>query len=364
MRRLAWGGPAAAAILIWQASTALACGALVAPNGSVRLGQATTLVAWHDGIEHYLTSFTYAGADAAAFGYIIPLPAAPISPVVEGGRWTLQRLEREVAPPVEFAGEALSVPEAAPATVLQQVRVAALDITVIRGTGGAIVTWCYQNGFTLPAETRDHLLRYARVTPYFLAAKYNLARAQRQQLLSGDGTPVLITMRTPSLWVPLEILAEDGQPVNADLFLLTDSPLSTGEENALLPTPGPEQMPGAPGFELVRSEPMNASLFHDLSTDRNMGWVWRESTLTYLTLRAPGSSVDYDLGVSPGGNLRLASFATPPAGVAMGSPRFAPNPWTPWLPLASILAVVALVVAAGTVTVLHRRSGGARTAPV
>jgi hypothetical protein len=32
-----------------QALPALACGALVAPNGSIRLSRATTLVAWHDG---------------------------------------------------------------------------------------------------------------------------------------------------------------------------------------------------------------------------------------------------------------------------------------------------------------------------
>jgi hypothetical protein len=359
MRRLLLGGPLAATILIWQACAAMACGALVAPNGSVRLGQATTLVAWHGGVEHYLTSFTYAGAGAGSFGYIIPLPAAPISKVVEGGAWTLQRLEREVNPPTfEAFGAAAPAPSAGSVAILQQVQVAALDITVIRGSGSGIVTWCQHNGFTLPHETRDHLLRYARVTPYFLAARYNLQRARSQQLLSGDGTPVLITMRTPSLWVPLEILAEDGQPVDADLFLLTDSPLSTGEENVLLPTPKPEQLPGAQGFEVVRSEPMNDSLFHDLSTDRNMSWVWRDSTLTYLTLRAPGSTVDYDLGVSPSGSLRLASFAISPAQVAVaGSPKFAPNPWTPWLPILCLAGVVGLAVLTGTLTIRRRGRG-------
>ena len=354
MRKLWAAALAALAITAWQVGTVLACGALVAPNGSVRLGQATTLVAWHDGVEHYLTSFTFSGNTAPDLGYIVPLPAEPSSPVVEGGAWTLQRLEREVAPPpepgLEFAASA-----AAGATVLQQVQVAALNVTVIRGSGAEIVSWCQKNGFVLPAETRDHLLRYARVTPYFLAAKYDLARAQRQQLATGDGTPVLITMRTSSLWVPLEVLAEDGQPVNADLFLLTDSPVSTGEENVLLPTPGVVQLPGATGFTLVKSEPMNASLFHDLSTDRNMGWVWRSSTLSYLTLRAPGSSVDYDLGVSSGGSLRLASFGTSPAHVAtVGSPSFAPDPWMPWVPLLALLAGVALV-ASGTAVAIRRR---------
>ena len=39
-------------VFIGQAGAAAACGGLVAPNGSVRLERATTLVAWHDGIEH------------------------------------------------------------------------------------------------------------------------------------------------------------------------------------------------------------------------------------------------------------------------------------------------------------------------
>lgn len=369
MRRLGVAAVAAAAFGALQASPGLACGALVDPNGSVHLGQATTLVAWHDGVEHYLTAFTYSGASAADFGYIVPLPANPISPVVEGGAWTLQRLEREVAPPLDQPGFAASAAALAPeATVLQQVQVAALDISVIRGSGQGIVNWCARNGFVLPAETRDHLLRYARVTPYFLAAKYNLARARTQRLVSGEGTPVLITMRTPDLWVPLEVLAQDSQPVDADLFLLTDSPLSTGEENVLLPTPGPVQLPGASGFTLVKSEPMNGSLYHDLSTDRNMSWVWRNSTLSYLTLRAPGSSVNYDLGVTPQGSIRLASFATPPRLTATrGSERYTPNPWMPWVPLLALLgSAVAVTLLTGRLIrrrqAHHRDSGQPLTA--
>ena len=45
----------------FQALPAFACGGLVAPNGAVRLSRATTFVAWHDGIERYMTAFTYQG---------------------------------------------------------------------------------------------------------------------------------------------------------------------------------------------------------------------------------------------------------------------------------------------------------------
>ena len=76
--------------LATQAPTALACGGLVAPDGDVRLSRASTFVAWHGGIEHYLTSFTYEGS-ATNLGWIVPLPAVPLS-IQPGGKWTLQRL--------------------------------------------------------------------------------------------------------------------------------------------------------------------------------------------------------------------------------------------------------------------------------
>src|ERR1700736_5828693 len=99
--------PAAAATLAvfrTQAIPAAACGGLVAPNGAIRLSRATTLVAWHDGVEHYMTSFAYAGTNFDNFGWIVPLPAVP-DKVEEGGGWTLQRLQRETHPqPLLAAG--------------------------------------------------------------------------------------------------------------------------------------------------------------------------------------------------------------------------------------------------------------------
>src|SRR5438874_7133901 len=80
------------------AAPAFACGGLVSPNGTVQLGRTTTLAAYHNGIEHYVTEFTFEGA-GAKFGSIVPLPAAPTK-VIKAGRWTLQRLEIEVSPPI------------------------------------------------------------------------------------------------------------------------------------------------------------------------------------------------------------------------------------------------------------------------
>src|SRR2546422_9727975 len=75
----------------------LACAALIGPRGSVNLTRTTTLAAHHNGIEHYVTAFNYAGG-GGAFGSIVPLPGMPTK-VEKGGAWTLQRLQRETEPP-------------------------------------------------------------------------------------------------------------------------------------------------------------------------------------------------------------------------------------------------------------------------
>src|SRR6266849_10567649 len=129
--------PAAAATLavfLMQALPAAACGGLIAPNGAIRLERATTLVAWHDGVERYMTSFSYNG-EASSFGWIVPVPATP-EKVEEGGGWTLQRLFRETHPqPAILSLQFAAVPQSKGAVeVLQQVKVRALDITVLRGS--------------------------------------------------------------------------------------------------------------------------------------------------------------------------------------------------------------------------------------
>ncbi|HVC39167.1 MAG TPA: DUF2330 domain-containing protein [Candidatus Dormibacteraeota bacterium] len=303
--------PVAAFALTLGASPALACGALVAPNGSVRLGQTTSFVSWQGGLEHYLTSFSFQGT-ARDLGWIVPLPARPLR-VQEGGAWTLQRLELQVhpAPKISFSGLAAAAPSRR-AQVLLKTQIAALDITVIRGSGPAVLNWCHGNGFTLASEVRAHLLRYAAGSPYFMAARYNLTSAHRHKLNQGDGTPVLLTFRVPQLWVPLEVLADDALPVRADLFLLTDGPLTVATPLGDRVQPVGDALAGAPGFLVANSQPMSPSLHEALSTDRHMGWVPSRGWLTYLTLRAPGAAVTYDLAVSPANQLRLVPFGTRP----------------------------------------------------
>jgi hypothetical protein len=336
-------------LLLAPAAPAAACGGLIAPNGAVRLQRATTLVAWHDGVEHYLTTFTYEG-DVSSVGYVVPLPSAPIEPVVAGGAWTLQRLEREThpVPPNESFGAAAPRAADAGVQVLQQVQIDALDVTVVKGEGDAVLTWATSNGFSIEGDTRTHLLAYSRVTPYFMAAKYDTAAAKARHQNSGDGTPVLITMRTAHPWVPFEVLALDDQQVQADLFLLSDTPLYTSDVGAVIGQSSVgSEVADAPGFRLSFQERMNDSLFHDLSTDRNMGWVPRESWLTYLELNAPNEEVTYDMGVSSAGVIRVAPFATDPMTIAdRAVTRPAPG-WLPHLPLGAPELALALLVLLG-----------------
>jgi Uncharacterized protein conserved in bacteria (DUF2330) len=346
MRRWFLAGGAVAAAFLVQASPAFACGGLVAPDGDVHLDKATTFVAWHAGVEHYVTSFAYTGSSPDV-GWIVPLPAIPQS-IAPAGRWTLQRLELQFNPPkfdeLQLTAGAANAPRAA--VVVEQVQVEALDVTVLKGSGGAVIAWCEHNGFQLNAETRAHLLRYAVGSPIFMAAKYDTAAAQQRGLHSGDGVPLLITMRTSQLWVPLEVLANDGFQVNADLFLLSDAPLRTVAEPPILPAALPgSTVDGAPGFTVVAVQPMGQQLFSDLSSDRNMSWVPRTGWLTYLRLNAPSDDVTYDLGVGGDRMIRLADFGTAPQRAAAGS-GYAPA----GAPIA--LATAVGVSAAGTALLL------------
>ena len=311
-RRRLLAGAAVAAALVAGAGTlhdVSACGGLVAPNGAVRLARASTAIAWHDGVEHYLTSFTYQG-DVPDIGWIVPLPAIPDS-VVKGGSWSLQRMAREARPvrpePLAFAGAQNA--SATSAEVVLRTTVDSLDITVIKGSGQAVSDWCATNGFTLNDETRAHILSYAASSPIFLAAKYDTNAARARGFFQGDGTPVLITMRTPRLWVPLEVLANDKDPLSADLFLLTDE--RPAPPNQFFFFPGANL---ASGFQLVKQEPIPQQLHDDLAAQPNMGWVPRDGWFTALTIDAPGDVVTYDMTVDAG-RLTLAPMGMGPDAV-------------------------------------------------
>jgi len=340
----------ALALFVLQSQSVFACGGLIAPNGAIRLSRAATLVAWHDGIERYMTSFTYQG-DVPKLGWIVPLPAVPLK-IEEGGGWTLQRLALETRPQPILDRTLNAAAPTAGVQVLQQVKIEALDITVLKGSGQAVLDWASSNGFTLDGDTRDHLLAYANGSPIFMAAKFDTSRARARHQLQGDGAPILITMKIPHIWIPLEVLALDGQQVQADIYLLTDIPVNTGDLEAKVGQSAVGAgVPGAPGMKLSFQEKMTPLLYHDLSTDRNMGWVRPDSWLTYLSLDTPSTTVTYDMGITSTGIIRLAHFGTSPMAVADGQSTHELLAWLPTLPMgtpqvAQTLALLLVIVSA------------------
>ncbi|MGH2767974.1 MAG: DUF2330 domain-containing protein [Actinomycetota bacterium] len=324
--------PLTAGILLLGAGPALACAGLIGSNGSVNLIRTTTLAAYHDGVEHYLTAFRFFGG-GGAFGSIIPLPAAPTK-VERGGDWTLQRLVRETQPQPKFAVPALQAAdgrESAPAKVLLETRIDALDITVLEGGAFGVGEWARQNGFDLPPDAPEVLDFYASRSPYFMAARFDAeaARARGQEI--GDGTPIHLTIPTENPWVPLRILGLGKAPeerIAADVYLLTDR--------------RPALLPESPGLILEQSTQASDSLMADLASDKGMEWMPESMWLSYLRIDASAGELGYDLAVD-------ASGAGKPSRTAAGLPEPAQfrtveevaRTWWPVLGLAAVMAVFA-----------------------
>src|SRR6266511_1480325 len=184
-RRTSAGLLALLVMVLLAAQPAWACGGLVGDGGTVQLARTTTLAGYHDGVEHYLTSFTYSGG-GARFGAITPLPGVP-SDVRKGGEWSLQRLVLETQPQLqaldgaEFAAAARA---SAPAEVLLKTRVDALDVTILRGGGKAVGDWARKHGFGLSVDAPEVLDFYAARSPIFMATSFDAraASARGQQL--------------------------------------------------------------------------------------------------------------------------------------------------------------------------------------
>jgi hypothetical protein len=285
-----------------SAAPALACGGLIGPNGAVNLLRTTTFAGYHDGVEHYVTSFEFAGG-GGAFGSLTPLPGIPTS-VVKGGDWTLQRLIRETDPvPEGLFLFGAAAPAADRAEVLLEVTIDALDITVLRGGAAEVGRWATDHGFRLPPDAPEVLEFYAARSQIFLAAAFDGEAAAERGQAVGDGTPVHITIPTENPWVPLRILAlgkTGNETVQADVYLMTD------HAPALLPAPD-----GFNGMTLDHSQRASEGLLADLRSDRGMEWVPDNAWLTKIAIDAKAPQLGFDLAID-------ASGAGSPSRVAAG----------------------------------------------
>jgi hypothetical protein len=308
MGRLGIGIPAAMLGIFLAVTPALACGGLIGPNGAVNLLRTTTFAGYHDGVEHYVTAFQFAGG-GGAFGSITPLPGVP-SNVEKGGDWTLQRLVRETSPLRLQAFDAAAAPAASGAVELMKVKIDALDITVLKGGAADIGQWATKHGFRLPPDSPEVLDFYAERSPIFLAAAFDADAAKSRGQQVGDGTPVHITIPTKNPWVPLRILAlgkASAENVQADVYLLTD------HAPALLPAPT-----GGNGISLQHSAAASESLLTDLRSDRGMDWIPTSGWLTKVAVDGEAGQLSYDLAVDASGH---GAPSAVDAGLAMpGSP--------------------------------------------
>jgi Uncharacterized protein conserved in bacteria (DUF2330) len=292
MRRILAAPFAAAASLLILAGPALACGGLIGPNGAVNLLRTTTFAGYHDGVEHYVTAFEFAGGEGE-FGSIVPLPDIP-SNLEKGGDWTLQRLILETDPPVFEALSAGADELRDTAEVILEVRIDALDITVLRGGGDEVGTWAADHGFRLPPDAPEVLDFYARRSPIFMAAVFDADAARERGQQVGDGTPVHLTIPTDDPWVPLRILALGRQPketVEADVYLLTD------DRPNLLPEPV-----FTDGLDVTHSAWANETLLTDMRSDKGMEWVPDRGYLTKVEIDSAAPELTYDLAIDPTGD--------------------------------------------------------------
>jgi hypothetical protein len=334
-RRLLVVSAAAGLCALAAAGPAFACAGLVTPGGNVKLLRASTLAAWADGNEHYVTSFTFQGG-GAEFGSIVPLPGIP-SKVERGGDWTLQRLEREVAPPAPQAAKATSGDAAAsaPAEEVYNTRIDALDITILRGGGASVGQWARDHGFQLTPDAPEVLDFYAARSPIFMAARFNADAAKQRNQEQGEGTPIHLTIPMDDPWVPLRILGLGKAPddtINANVFLLTPS------QPNLLPDPRLRSAgenggdATSEGVSEDRSEQASKSLLDDLRSDKGMEWVPQQMWLTYLRIGEQPGRLHYDLAIDKSGtgtpSRVMAGLEAPPAPEASTSTTAAPTTTT------------------------------------
>src|SRR5215212_5764332 len=327
--------------LFLAATPILACGGLIGPNGAVNLLRTSTLAAYHDGVEHYVTAFQFAGG-GGAFGSITPLPGVP-SKVEKGGDWTLQRLIRETEPLRREAFDLAGGFAASGAQVIMQVRIDALDVTVLKGGSSEVGAWAKEHGLRLPPDAPEVLEFYARRSPIFLAAVFDADAAKDRNQAIGDGTPVHVSIPTPNPWVPLRVLALGKAPtdlVQADVFLLTD------RAPALLPAPT-----GDNGTRLDVSARASESLLTDLHADRGMEWVPSSGWLTKVRVDGSASKLRYDLAIDASGQNAPSRVQ---AGLDLPSLAVTGRE-TAWL--AAILGGLAILGTLGAGSLLLRRSG-------
>ena len=285
---------AATAVLLVTAGPTPACGGLIGPNGAVNLLRTTTFAGYHDGVEHYVTAFAFAGGEGE-FGSLFRCPTCP--PRSNGAATgpcsaSSSRPNHSCSWP---RSRARGARRARPGAARGPHRRPGHHDPARRRTRGRRLG--HGPRFRLPPDAPEVLDFYANRSPIFLAAVFDADAAAARGQAVGDGTPVHLTIPTDDPWVPLRILAlgkSEAETVEADLYLLTD------KRPALLPAPG--SLMAADGMELAHSGRASDSLLTDLRRHGH-GMGAEDAWLTKVRINAAAPDVSFDLAIDAGGGL-------------------------------------------------------------
>ena len=327
-----------AIMLTGAAGSALACGGLVTPNGTINLLKTTTLAAYHDGIEHYVTSFEFAG-EGQEVGSIIPLPGVPTD-VIKGGDWTLQRLILETQPqPEALRTASFALDSAAGAEVLMEKKIDALDITVLKGGAVEVGDWAREHGYFLPARRAGDARLLRRAEPDL--PRRSVQRGARGEPRRADRAGHTHPRRDP-----------DAEPVGAAADPGARPQGLGGRAGGRVPAHGPAAGDTSPGraLEGIRREPartdpggqragVDARSSPICRSDRGMKWLPESGMwLTYIRINETAANLKHDLAIDASGYGR-------PSPVAAGYPAPGAAPWSVvWTVMAALVAVAFLMV--------------------
>ena len=251
---------------------------LIGPNGAVNLLRTTTLAGYHDGVEHYVTAFQFAGGGGGEFGSLVPLPGVPTS-VERGGDWTLQRLVRETDPFRDVVFLQAPAAERRRGRDIEGADRRSTSPSCAAAGNEVVGEWATEHGFRLPPDAPEVLDFYATRSPIFLAAVFDGDAAISRASRSATGRPCTSRSR-PTTRVPLRILGlgkTGAERVEADVYLLTD------DIPAMLP-----QATGANGLTLTIPLPPPDLAAQRPAQRQGMGWVPNDAWLSKIAIDAQG----------------------------------------------------------------------------
>ena len=350
MRRLLTLAAATAAMLL-TATPALACGGLIGPNGAVNLLRTTTFAGYHDGVEHYVTAFEFAGGGASSAASSRCRACRPTWSAAATGRcsgWCARRHP----PAARFLALSPQARAEDRAQVLLETKIDALDITVLEGGGDEVGVWATDHGFRLPPDAPEVLDFYANRSPDLHGRRASTPTPPRARPggRRRHARPSHHPHRQPVGPAAHPGPRPDrGRDVHADVFLLTD------ERPPCCPIR--RRSSGRRACRSTTATPASSQLLADLRSDKGMEWVPHGAWLTKIGINAAASDLRFDLAIDASGmgapSLQDAGFAP------FGPAPVPPNSSMVWVILLG-LALSLPLAAAWLITVVARSGPGGR----